>query len=153
MEGQRSNQLNYVPTLFSPGYRETRIFTALPCCQLFRLFQPVPPHICEILHETDTMDTMDTMRNRDQSICPCSTNQIVTEDSQIAGSSVLSCASQTKLNRLGIARRKVVPLVRQWLPPDGRISSRYWANSWWANSWRTPRGKNARRVPPRASST
>ena len=91
--GQRSNQLNYVPTLFSPGYRETRMFTALPCCQLFRLCQPVPPHICEILAETDTMDTM---RNRDQSICPCSTNQIVTEDSQIAG--LVFCHVPARLN-------------------------------------------------------
>jgi len=35
--------------------------------------------ICEILGETDTK------RKRRSSVCLCSTNQIVTEDSQIAG--------------------------------------------------------------------
>ena len=30
------------------------MFTALPCCPRFRLFQPFPPDICEILAETDT---------------------------------------------------------------------------------------------------
>jgi hypothetical protein len=30
LTGQRSNQLNYVPSLFSSGLWETRIFTVLP---------------------------------------------------------------------------------------------------------------------------
>jgi hypothetical protein len=30
--GQRSNQLNYVPSLFSWGLWETRMFAAFSCC-------------------------------------------------------------------------------------------------------------------------
>src|ERR1700690_3996180 len=45
--GQRSNQLNYVPTLFSPGYWETIDFPVFSYCPPRRLCQPFPPHITE----------------------------------------------------------------------------------------------------------
>src|SRR5260221_6285295 len=43
--GQRSNQLNYVPTCFSYGYRQTRMFAVHSCCQPFRRFQLFPPDL------------------------------------------------------------------------------------------------------------
>jgi hypothetical protein len=45
--GQRSNQLNYVPTLFSPGCWETLDFPVFSYCPQRRLRQPFPPHITE----------------------------------------------------------------------------------------------------------
>src|SRR5579864_2289184 len=43
--GQRSNQLNYVPTCFSYGYDQTRMFAVHSCCQPFRRFQLFPPDL------------------------------------------------------------------------------------------------------------
>jgi hypothetical protein len=36
--GQRSNQLNYVPSLFSSGLWETLDFAVFPSCQFFACF-------------------------------------------------------------------------------------------------------------------
>ena len=43
--GQRSNQLNYVPTCFSYGSRQTRMFAVYSRCQPFRRFQLFPPDL------------------------------------------------------------------------------------------------------------
>jgi len=57
--GQRSNQLNYVPTLFSYRYRKTACLAAflsfmrLPCVTCFNPQNPIP-------RLTDTVDTMQT---------------------------------------------------------------------------------------------
>jgi hypothetical protein len=40
--GQRSNQLNYVPSFGSCGFWETRMIIVISYCQWFRLFQPGP---------------------------------------------------------------------------------------------------------------
>src|SRR5215831_14201639 len=45
--GQRSNQLNYVPSLFSSGLWETLDFAVLPSCQSFCLVQTSPPDNAE----------------------------------------------------------------------------------------------------------
>ena len=41
--GQRSNQLNYVPSLFSLPLLETRVFSGFPHVQSFRLHRPFQP--------------------------------------------------------------------------------------------------------------
>src|SRR5260370_42023318 len=57
----RSNQLNYVPTLFSSGLLETRVFTVLPRSPRF----PLLPFISTPYHRFRAlMDTMDTMHRR-----------------------------------------------------------------------------------------
>jgi hypothetical protein len=43
--GQRSNQLNYVPTLFSSGLLETSVFAVFPRFPRFPLLPPFPPRI------------------------------------------------------------------------------------------------------------
>ena len=45
--GQRSNQLNYVPTLFSSGLLETRAFTVFPRSPRFPLLPSFPPRITD----------------------------------------------------------------------------------------------------------
>jgi hypothetical protein len=43
--GQRSNQLNYVPSLFSSGLLETSVFAVSPRFPRFPLLPPFPPRI------------------------------------------------------------------------------------------------------------
>ena len=43
--GQRSNQLNYVPTLFSYTSLETHVFTGFPHLPQFPLLPPFPRRI------------------------------------------------------------------------------------------------------------
>ncbi len=43
--GQRSNQLNYVPTLFSSGLLETSVFAVFPRFPRVPLLPPFPPRI------------------------------------------------------------------------------------------------------------
>ena len=45
--GQRSNQLNYVPTLFSSGLLETRVFAVFPRSPRFPLLPSFPPRITD----------------------------------------------------------------------------------------------------------
>ncbi len=45
--GQRSNQLNYVPPLFSSGLLETRVFAVFPRSPRFPLLPPFPPRITD----------------------------------------------------------------------------------------------------------
>jgi hypothetical protein len=53
--GQRSNQLNYVPSCFSYGLGQIRMFTVYPCCQPFRLLQSAPPNMTNSRHEKGSM--------------------------------------------------------------------------------------------------
>ncbi len=43
--GQRSNQLNYVPNLFSSGLLETRLFTVFPLLHDFHCLRHFHPRI------------------------------------------------------------------------------------------------------------
>ena len=45
--GQRSNQLNYVPSCVSSGLLETRVFTGFPCFPQFPPLPPFPPNITD----------------------------------------------------------------------------------------------------------
>ena len=55
--GQRSNQLNYVPSCFSCGQRDTRMFAVFSCCLPFLLRQPLYTQSIEIRGEMGSKDS------------------------------------------------------------------------------------------------
>jgi hypothetical protein len=82
--GQRSNQLNYVPTCFSSGWWETRNFAVHS-----RRSQRFPAYQFRGFYR-QKIDMKQSAEFRPEAlaprnICPCPVKQIVTEESQING--------------------------------------------------------------------
>jgi len=69
--GQRSNQLNYVPSLFSSGLWGTLDFAVYSYCQWFRLIQPFPRNISILGVKLDSkLDSKQIVQHRSGTLDP-----------------------------------------------------------------------------------
>ena len=82
MTGQRSNQLNYVPSLFSYRYREAAYLLAFLRCNRFACvarFNPIEPN-SEVNghhgHQAKPPSKTVLQANSAQSSCPCSVAEL-----------------------------------------------------------------------------